>query len=90
MKTATKPKFYIGQKVNHKAFTDCFKKDHAAVLGLTVIRMTLVEPGCIPDWFRITAVGENGLGWVQASERFFEAAEQEQTLTGLESAAAEA
>ena len=91
METATKSKckFHIGQKVTRRAFIDCFHKEQPAITGLTVYEIEREQPGCMPDWFRIKAIGENGRGWASGSETFFELAEVEQTLTGLESAAAE-
>ena len=68
-----KPKFHIGQKVCHRSFVDCFGKHHDAVSGLTVTEIQRVKCGYIPTWFRITATGENGFGYVKAAESFFEA-----------------
>jgi hypothetical protein len=83
-----KSKFHIGQGVCHRSFVDCFGKHHDAVSGLHVAEIERVEPVSIPTWFRITAIGENGFGYVKAAESFFDAADPEQTLTGMEPAAA--
>ena len=85
-----KSKFHIGQSVCHRSFVDCFQKHHDAISGLHVIEIEEVKPMWIPNWFRITAVGEDGRGYVKAAESFFEAdSYAEQSLTGMEPAAAE-
>ena len=76
MKTATKPKakFPIGSPVSARSFVDCFGKHHDTVSGLTVIELKLNEPVSMKPWYRVTAIGENGKNWIQASESFFEEA----------------
>jgi hypothetical protein len=70
----TKPtaRFHIGQTVTARAFVDCFKKSHPAQPGLTVIEMRLIEPGSIPSYYRVKAIGPNGFGYVEGAEHFFE------------------
>ena len=72
--TQAKCKFHIGQAVTRSAFIDCFKQPQEAITGLTVYEIQRMEPGCMPDWFHIKAMGENGIGWCAGNERFFEAA----------------
>lgn len=67
------PTFYIGQKVTVNEFTDCFRKHHAAQPDMTVVEIEKIEPGSIPSYYRIKAVGENGKGYLKAAERFFTA-----------------
>jgi heat shock protein HspQ len=73
-----KPKFYIGQKVNHRSFVDCFQKHHDAITGLHVAEIKKINPvGTMQPWYRVTAIGEDGRGYVKAAESFFEADEPE-------------
>ena len=72
-----KSKFHIGQKVNRIEFTDCFQEVQPAITGLTVCEIKREEPGCMPDWFYVKAIGENGFGYAAGNERFFEAAAEQ-------------
>ena len=66
-----KPRFAIGDKVTARAFIDCFGKQIKATPGLTVTKITKVETGDIPTYFRVLANEEKGLGCVEGAERFF-------------------
>lgn len=71
--------FHIGQAVTAKAFTDSGKRHHEAVTGLQVIEVRKIESDlppqfALPPYFRIKAIGENGRGYVEGAERFFEPA----------------
>lgn len=66
-------KFHIGQTVTAKEFTDCFGKVQTAVSGLTVAEIRLIEPGCIPSYYRVKAVADAGsCRYVEGAESFFE------------------
>lgn len=67
--------FHVGQKVNVKAYTDCFQKYHEATLGMTVVEIEHIRTESIAPYDRIKAVGESGKGYFQAADRFFESAE---------------
>jgi hypothetical protein len=68
-----KAKFPLGTTVCHRSFTDSSGRHHDAVTGLTVVELELIEPGTIPSWWRLKAIGQNGFGYVCANERFFDA-----------------
>jgi hypothetical protein len=67
------PQFPIGSTVCHRSFVDSGGRHHDAITGLTVVESTLIEPGSIPAYYRIKAVGPDGRGYVEAAERFFDA-----------------
>jgi hypothetical protein len=69
-----KPAFHIGQAVTRPAFEDCFHVTQPAMEGLQVCELSLEGSKEYKFWWRVTAIGENGKNWVQASERFFVAA----------------
>jgi hypothetical protein len=69
-----KPKFAIGQVVTAIGFTDCFHKVHEPIPGLTVAEIRLIEPGCIPNYYRVKAVKDDGsCRYVEGAERYFAA-----------------
>jgi hypothetical protein len=71
--TKPAPLFPVGSTVCHRSFTDSGGKHHDAVTGLQVVESRLIEPGSIPSYYRVKAVGLDGRGYVEAAERFFEA-----------------
>lgn len=71
--SATKPQFPVGSVVCYRSFVDCFGKHHDAAAGLTVIESKFVNTESIAPYYCIKAVGQNGFGYVEAAERFFDA-----------------
>jgi hypothetical protein len=66
---------FLGQRVNVKAFTDCFGKHHPPILGLTVESIERVSPGTMRTWFSVKAVGNTPACWYfKANKSFFEEA----------------
>jgi hypothetical protein len=64
-------RFTIGQRVTHKAFTDCFKNPHEAITGLTVAEITKIDNPHAPHW-RIKATKDTGdTRYVEACQDFF-------------------
>jgi hypothetical protein len=65
------PLFTIGESVNVDAFTDSRGTFHPERIDLHVWEIELVDSYTQPSWYRVTAIGENGVGYFAASERFF-------------------
>lgn len=69
--------FQIGQKVKAVAFVDCFGKQVAETLGLTVESVKLIVSDVPMDtlkpYYRVLARAESGFGYIEGAERFFAA-----------------
>jgi hypothetical protein len=68
-------RYKVGDKVNARAFTDCFGKSVHSTEGLTVTqvkRVTSIDwDSTFKPYYRLTAEGPGRL-FVEGAERFFE------------------